>query len=85
MQSFVNSMDSLMFQKKGRSRCINQENPYGEKGKGGMAASNLGVGRKGSPCIKGIAPGETKVLAEMEGPGVIQHIWITVTDRTEKD
>lgn len=24
-------------------------------------------------------------LAEMEGPGVIQHIWITVTDRTEKD
>lgn len=50
-----------------------------------MAASDLGVGRKGSPCIMGIAPGETKVLAEMEGPGVIQHIWITVADRTEKD
>ena len=31
-----------------------------------------------------IAPGETRVLAEMEGPGVIQHIWMTVTDRTEK-
>ncbi len=29
--------------------------------------------------------GETRVLAEMEGPGVIQHIWMTVTDRTEKD
>ena len=85
MQSFVNSMDSLMFQKKGRSRSINQENPYGEKGKGGMAASDLGVGRKGAPCIKSIASGETRVLAEMEGPGVVQHIWITVTDRTEKD
>ncbi len=24
-------------------------------------------------------------MAEMEGPGVIQHIWMTVTDRTEKD
>ena len=85
MQNFVNNMDSLIFQKNGRSRSINQENPYGEKGKVGMAASDLGVGRKGSPCIMGIAPGETKVLAEMEGPGVIQHIWITVADRTEKD
>lgn len=85
MFQFTNSLDSLMFQKKGKSRCINQENPRGEKGKGGMAAGSLGPGRKGSPCMEKIAPGETRVLAEMEGPGVIQHIWMTVTDRTEKD
>ena len=85
MNSFMNSMDTLMFQKKGKSRAINQENPKGEKGKGGMAASNLGPGRKGSPCMRDVEPGETRVLAEIEGTGVIQHIWITVADRTEKD
>lgn len=85
MLQFTNSLDSLMLQKKGKSRCINQENPKGEKGKGGMAAGSLGAGRKGSPCMQKIIPGETRVLAEMEGPGVIQHIWMTVTDRTEKD
>ena len=31
-----------------------QKNPTGEKGKGGMASSNLGKGRKGSPCLKNI-------------------------------
>ena len=36
----------------GKSRAINAENPTGEKGKGGMASSNLGKGRKGSPCLK---------------------------------
>ena len=30
----------------GKSRAINAENPTGEKGKGGMASSNLGKGRK---------------------------------------
>ena len=72
MLQFTNSLDSLMLQKKGKSRCINQENPKGEKGKGGMAAGSLGAGRKGSPCMQKIIPGETRVLAEMEGPGVIQ-------------
>lgn len=47
-----------------------------------MAASDLGPSRKGSPCIPGLEPGETVTLAEIDGPGVIQHIWITVTDRT---
>ena len=40
----------------GKSRAINAENPTGEKGKGGMASSNLGKGRKGSPCLKNIHP-----------------------------
>lgn len=85
MNDFINNMSTLMFQKKGQSRAINQENPTGEKGKGGMAASHLGPGRKGSPCMRGVKPGETRVLAEIEGCGVIQHIWITVADRTDSD
>lgn len=68
--------------KKGRSRSINWENKNGEKGKGGMAASLLGPSRKGSPCVPRIAAGETVTLAEITGPGTIQHIWITVTDHT---
>ena len=53
----------------GESRAINAENPRGEKGKGGTAASHLGPSRKGSPCIGEIKPGETALLGEMEGPG----------------
>ena len=54
----------------------------GEKGKGGTAASNLGIGRKGSPCLTDILPGSTTLLADIQGCGVINHIWITVDDRT---
>ena len=79
---FMGSLDSLPLLRKGRSRTINWENRTGEKGKGGMVASDLGPSRKGSPCIPCLEPGETVTLAEMDGPGVIQHIWITVTDRT---
>ncbi|WMJ86251.1 glycoside hydrolase family 172 protein [Anaerocolumna sp. MB42-C2] len=85
MQSFIGGLGALPLAKHGKSRAINAENPHGEKGKGGMAASRLGPSRKGAPCIRGLAPGSVTTLAEMEGPGVIQHIWITVTDRTEKD
>lgn len=66
----------------GQSRAINGENRRGEKGKGGMAASDLGPSRKGSPCLRGIQPGDTVELADIEGPGTIQHIWITVKDKT---
>lgn len=79
---FGYGMAGLPVLKKGKSRCINWENRKGEKGKGGMAASDLGPSRKGSPCVPSIAPGETVTLAEIEGAGVIEHIWITVTDRT---
>jgi len=85
MQSFLGSLGSLPLAKHGRSRAVNAENPKGEKGKGGMASSHLGASRKGAPCIKGLEPGSVTTLAEIEGPGIIQHIWVTVTDRTEKD
>lgn len=62
-----------------KSRSISFENPSGEPGKGGTAASkDLGVGRKGFPA-KGIAPGETVVLCDIHNSGTIRHIWMTGT------
>ena len=58
------------------SRSISFENPTGQPGAGGKAASQLGPGRKGAPA-KTIAPGETVTLCDIEGPGTIRHIWIT--------
>ena len=68
--------------KRGKSRAINAENLTGEKGKGGMASSHLGQSRKGSPCLTDIAPGEEVVLADIQGAGVISHIWMTVDYKT---
>jgi hypothetical protein len=67
-----------------RTRSISPENFDGEKGKGGMAtegtgaeaARDLGRGWKVSPSVR-IAPGSTFTVAEVEGTGAIQHIWIT--------
>lgn len=84
-QTFMGGLAGLPLAKHGKSRAVNAENPYGEKGKGGMAESVLGPSRKGAPCIKGLIPGSVTTLAEIEGTGVIQHIWITVTDHTDKD
>ncbi len=61
------------------SRSISFENPTGERGAGGKAASRLGPTRKGAPA-RDIKPGETVQLCDIEGPGTIRHIWIT-TDR----
>ena len=70
-----------------RSRSISPENFDGAKGKGGMAtegtgaayaaAGGLGQGWKISPSIF-IEPGDTFTLAEIEGPGAIQQIWMTL-------
>lgn len=58
------------------SRSVSFENPAGEPGQGGQTSSNLGIGRKGSPA-RSIAPGETVVLCDINGPGTINHIWMT--------
>jgi hypothetical protein len=71
-----------------RSRSISPENFSGEKGGGGRAsegtgancARDLGVGWKISPSIK-IEAGECRVLADIDGPGAIQQIWMTPTGR----
>ncbi|MBQ2754604.1 MAG: DUF2961 domain-containing protein [Clostridia bacterium] len=67
-----------------KSRSISAENFSGEKGKGGMAkhgtgenaARDLGQGWKISPSVV-IKPGETFEIANINGPGIINHIWIT--------
>lgn len=77
-----------------KTRSISPENFSGEKGKAGMAdpankdnpnvanaynaARDLGQGWKVNPFIR-IKPGETITLAEIDGPGAIQHIWMTPT------
>jgi hypothetical protein len=68
------------------TRSISAENPTGAKGKGGMAtegtgadcARDLGQGWKVSPSMV-IPPHETLTLADIEGQGAVQQIWITVT------
>jgi hypothetical protein len=67
------------------TRSISSENKTGAKGKGGMAvpdekscSRDLGVGWKVAPC-EGIVPGQTLVLADVDGPGAIQQIWMTPT------
>ncbi len=68
------------------TRSVSPENFTGEKGKGGMAtegtgaraASELGQGWKVSPSVR-IRPGQTFLMADIEGCGAIQHIWMTPT------
>ncbi|RKO70831.1 DUF2961 domain-containing protein [Sphingobacterium puteale] len=78
-----------------KTRSISPENFSGGKGKGGMAVPNekegarnqanasraareLGVGWKVNPYVH-IGAGETFTLAEIDGSGIIQHIWMTPT------
>lgn len=78
-----------------KSRSISPENFNGAKGRGAMAdpkvdsgkrnvanaaaaAQDLGKGWKVNPFID-IRPSETITIAEMEGPGAVQHIWMTPT------
>ena len=71
-----------------KSRSISPENFTGEKGKGGMAkvgkgsaseaARELGQGWKVNPYVR-IEAGKTFTMAEIDGPGAIQHIWLTST------
>ena len=79
-----------------KTRSISPENFSGEKGKAGMAdpankdksntanafnaARDLGQGWKVNPFVR-IKPGETFTMAEIEGPGAIQHIWMTPTGK----
>ena len=57
------------------SRSISHENRLGAAGAGGLAASPLGPGRKGSPATM-IPAGKAFELADITGPGVVRHIWI---------
>ncbi|RYY62252.1 MAG: DUF2961 domain-containing protein [Chitinophagaceae bacterium] len=89
------NMGNLSLLSDAKTRSISPENFTGEKGKGGMAdpkadngkrnvanaaaqAATLGRGWKVNPFIE-VKSGETITIAEMDGPGAIQHIWMTPT------
>ena len=82
------NMGNLFRLSNAKTRSISPENLTGEPGKGGMAtlengsannaARELGQGWKVNPFIV-IKPGETFTMAEIDGPGAIQHIWMTPT------
>ena len=79
------SLGNLSRLSRAKTRSISAENFTGEKGKGGMAtegtgavvARELGQGWKVSPSIH-VPANTTVTLADIRGPGAIQHIWNTV-------
>jgi hypothetical protein len=78
------SLQNISLTKNAESRSISAENFSGAKGAGAMAedgtgreaSRDLGTGWKISPSVW-IEPGETKILADIEGPGNIQTLWFT--------
>ncbi len=83
---FSMDMGSLSRLSSMETRSISAENVKGEKGSGGMAvegtgahqARDLGPGWKIYPAVH-INGGDTFEVADIEGPGVVQHIWMTNT------
>lgn len=66
------------------SRSISAENPTGERGGGARAepppghhSSALGRGWKARPCIE-VQPEQRAVIADIEGPGAVQQMWMTL-------
>lgn len=82
----ANNLSNLYRTSNAKSFSVSPENLTGEKGKGGMAtegsaskaARDLGQGWKVNPFIV-IEPGKTFTLADVAGPGAVQHIWMTPT------
>ncbi len=88
---FLNGLSFVPLLSGAKTRSISAENPDGAKGGGAQAepdpngaSSMLGKGWKVRPCIT-VKAGETVELADIEGSGVIQHIWITVTERAYRN
>lgn len=82
---------SLPMLRDSQTRSISAENPNGERSGGAKAvpdekspASDLGVGWKVRPFIP-VPSGTTVTLADIDGPGVIQHIWMTVDNKAYRD
>lgn len=81
-----NTLGNLSRVSPAKSFSITPENPTGEKGKAAMskagnaaaAARELGQGWKQNPFIV-IQPGQTFTLADIQGAGAINHIWMTPT------
>jgi hypothetical protein len=65
------------FDASAETRWSSFENMNGNKGKGGMENN----GAKGHPSDP-VEPGETQVLLDVKGTGMINRIWITIIDRS---
>jgi len=82
------SMGNLSRLSNAKTRSISAENFTGEPGRGGMAtegaganaARDLGQGWKVSPSVA-IEPGATFTLADIQGPGAVEQIWMTPIKR----
>jgi len=80
------NMSNMYMMSDAKTRSISPENFTGEKGKGGMATEgtgknasrDLGKGWKVSPSVS-IKAHTTFTVADITGPGSIQHIWMTPT------
>jgi hypothetical protein len=80
------NMSNLYQLSNAKTRSISPENFNGAKGAGGKATTGtgagpsreLGQGWKVSPSVE-IKAGQTFTVAEIEGPGSVQHIWMTPT------
>lgn len=92
-QNLLNlGLGSLPLLSNAETRSISAENPTGEKGGGAKAVPDenspwafmMGTGWKVRPFIV-LQPGTTSTLADIEGPGIVQHIWITVTPTAYRD
>lgn len=78
------SLGNLSLISDAKTRFISAENPTGEKGMGARAtigtgekaARKLGLGQKISPSVI-IKPGETTVIADIDGSGAIQSMWFS--------
>lgn len=79
-------MGNLAHLSHAQTRSLSAENPTGGKGAGARATSgtgmhaarDLGFGWKISPSVV-IKGGDTYIVADIEGPGAIQQIWMTPT------
>ncbi len=88
MATWTSALDGLSRLSHAVTRSVSPENRSGGKGQGaktepsqgtaGRAARELGRGWKVNPFLC-IPAGATEVLADMEGPGSIRHIWLTPT------
>ncbi|MBL8963728.1 MAG: DUF2961 domain-containing protein [Phycisphaeraceae bacterium] len=77
-----------------RTRSISAENPTGGVSAGAQSSPGdpgttpasrvLGRGWKVRPCLRDLLPGQTVTLADIEGPGVVQHLWFTVLSEAHR-
>lgn len=87
----IDNLESIYLMKDAESRSLCAENPTGAKGKGAMEdpkgegpARELGQGWKVRPCIT-LQAGETVTLMDNEGPGIIRHMWFTLSEKFYRD